>query len=73
MTRSKPAHIDILAGSRITRDGRRWVADIHIGSGRLRTRARAVASNPDTAAHRAIRDAWDAIRREQRREEGLDA
>ena len=73
MTRSKPAHIDILTGSRITRDGRRWVAEIHIGSGRWRVRGRASASSPDTAAHRAIGDAWDAIRREQRREEGLDA
>ena len=68
-----PDAIDILPGSRIVREGRRWVAVVHIGSRKWRTHGRASASNPDTAAHRAIGAAWGSIRREQRREEGLDA
>ena len=63
--------IDILAGSRIVQDGRRWVADICIGSGQWRATCRASASNPSTAAHRAIAGAWDSIRREQTRVEDL--
>ena len=69
----KSAPIDILTGSRIVQAGRHWIADISIGSGRWRAHASARASNPTTAAHRAILAARDGIRREQRREEGLDA
>ena len=70
---AKPVTIDILAGSRILQAGRRWVADIHIWSGAWRAHASGSASNPATAAHRAVDAAWGGIRREQRREEGLDS
>ncbi len=60
---ARPDAIDILPGSRIVRDGRRWRAEILAGAGRWRLTAPAVAeaSNPGTAAGRALSLAWLGI------------
>ena len=80
MSRARcPDRIDILPGSRIVRDGRRWRADVTIdgsaprtdagrNAGPWRVKAEAVASSPGTAAHRALELAWLGVLAQWRKE-----
>ena len=58
---ARPSAVDILPGSRIVREGRRWRAEIHVGAGRWRTAATAIGTDPHTALNYAVEAAWLGI------------